>query len=88
MNIIDINFNDMVGNSLNFKSKEELRELIPLFAKKLKIKSYSYNIYDMEINIYTKKYNYNISEKRTDKFTIVKEDNFNNRNIQYMQVIA
>ena len=88
MNIIDINFNDMVGNSLNFKNNEELEKLVPLFIKKFKIKSYSYNIYDMEINIYTKKYNYNISEKRTDKFTIVKEDNFNNRNIQYMQVIA
>ena len=86
MKLLDINFNDMVGNSIEFRDNEQLKELVELFAKKLKLKKYGYYVNDLTIHINTAKFSYDISEKRTDKFTIVKEDNFNNREIKYMQV--
>lgn len=86
MKLLDINFNEMIGNSMEFRTDEQLKELVELFAKKLKLKKYSYYVYDLTIHIRTAKFSYDISEKRTDKFTIVKEDNFNNREIKYMQV--
>ena len=86
MKLLDINFNDMVGNCVEFRTNEELKELVELFAKKLKLKKYSYYVSDLTIHIRTAKYYFDITEKRTDKFTIVKEDNYNNREIKYMQV--
>ena len=86
MKLLDINFNEMIGNSMEFRTDEQLKELVELFAKKLKLKKYSYYVSDLTIHIRTAKFSYDISEKRTDKFTIVKEDNFNNREIKYMQV--
>lgn len=86
MKLLDINFNDMIGNSLNFRNNEELKTLVELFAKKLKLKKYSYYVSDLTIHITTSKYSYDISEKRTDKFTVVKEDNFNNREFKYMEI--
>lgn len=85
--LIDINFNEMLGNSLNFRNNDELKELVGLFAKKLKLKKYSFYISDLTIHITTKKYFFDITEKQTDKFTIVKEDFFNNRELKYMQLM-
>lgn len=87
MKLIDINFNEMVGNSLNFRNNEELEKLAPLFAKKLKLRKYSVSVYDLKIHIHTAKFTYDIIERQTDKFIIVKEDNFNNRTYSYMQLI-
>jgi len=41
----------------------------------------------LTIHITTAKFSYDISEKRTDKFTIVKEDLYNNRQIKYAQIV-
>lgn len=87
MKILDISFGDMVGNSINFRNNEELKGLVELFAKYLKVKKYNYYVNDLTIHIITAKFSYDISEKRTDKFTIVKEDLFNNRQIKYAQLI-
>lgn len=87
MRIVDINFNDMVGNSVNFRNNDELKELVELFAKHLKLKKYNSSVYNLEIHIYTAKFEYCIVEKQTNKFTIVKEDNYNNRQFSYVEII-
>lgn len=87
MKLLDINFNDMVGNSIEFRNNEQLKELVGEFAKYLKLKKYSSYISDLTIHIRTAKFSYDISEKRTNKFTIVKEDMYNNRQIKYAELI-
>lgn len=87
MKLTEIGFNDMVGNCIEFRTDDELRELIELFAKYLKLKKYNYYVSDLTIHIRTAKFYYDITEKRTNKFTIVKEDNFNNRQFNYVELV-
>ena len=88
MKIKNISFSEMVGNSLNFKNNEELKKIVEDIAKFLKLKKYSFNVYNMEIHINTKKYNYDISEKRENKFVIVKEDLYNNKSYNYIEIMG
>lgn len=70
----ELKFGDMVGNSVEFRTNEELKEIVGEFMSYLKLKKASWNVYNMEIHISTAKYWYDITEKRTNKFVIVKED--------------
>ena len=87
MKLVDINFNDMVGNSIKFRNDKELADLVELFAKKLKLKKYSYSVYNLSIYIDTAKYSYSITERRTNKFIIVAEDNYGVRTYSYMELV-
>lgn len=88
MKIKNISFSEMVGNSLNFKNNEELKKIVEDIAKFLKLKKYSFNVYNMEIHINTKKYSYDISEKKENKFVIVKEDLYNNKSYNYIEIVG
>ena len=72
MKIKNISFSEMVGNSLNFKNNEELKKIVEDIAKFLKLKKYSYDI----------------SEKRENKFVIVKEDLYNNKSYNYIEIVG
>ena len=43
MKIIEIGFNEMGGNSINFRNNEQLKGLVELFAKYVKAKNYTTN---------------------------------------------
>lgn len=87
MKLVEISFNNMIGNSVEFRNTEQLKELVELFAKKLKLKKYSYSVYNLEIHLDTVKYSYSITEKRTNKFIIVTEDNYGVRKYSYMELV-
>ena len=89
LDIKNINFNEMKGNLTITRTAEEMQEIAELFKKKLKLNKYRYYV-DLanDIHFSNKRYWIDITERIDNKFVVVKEDAYNNRQFSYYEILG
>jgi hypothetical protein len=89
MNILSIKFNEMKGQLTLDRTTEEMQEIAELFKRKLKLNKYTYYIDTAkDIHFNTKAKSVDIIERANNKFIVVKENEYGNREFNYYELVG
>lgn len=87
MKILNIKFNEMKGQLTIDRTREEMQEIAELFKKELKLNKYTYWV-DKDIHFNTKAKSVDIIERANNKFIVVKENAYGNREFSYYELVV
>ena len=89
MKIINIKFNELKGQLTLERTKEEMQEIAEIFKKELKLNKYTYYIDTAkDIHFNTKAKSVDIIERANNKFVVVKENAYGNREFSYYELVG
>ena len=87
MEIINIRFNEVKGELTKDRTEEETIKIAELFKRKLKLNRYQYYIdRAKDIHFNTKTMSVDIVERANNKFIVVKENAYGNREFSYYEL--